>query len=102
MVPFSAIFQSVSLGISIRVEKRVGSSGSKGLVNLYANLLCVLVVLCLSTDCAMLIDRNNLPKHLFDIPDLDHSDNLCAERVAGPWTAHQGILVLRPATRMIL
>ena len=33
----------------------------------------------------MLIDRNDLPKHLFGIPDLDLSDDLCAERLAGPW-----------------
>ena len=35
--------------------------------------------------CAMLIDRNDLPKHLFGIPDLDLSEDLCAERLAGPW-----------------
>jgi hypothetical protein len=35
--------------------------------------------------CAVLIDRNDLPKHLFGIPDLDLSDDLCAERLAGPW-----------------
>jgi hypothetical protein len=33
----------------------------------------------------VLIDRNDLPKHLFGIPDLDLSDDLCAERLAGPW-----------------
>jgi len=38
-------------------------------------------------DCkkCLLIDRNDLPKHLFGIPDLDLSDDLCAERLAGPW-----------------
>ena len=33
----------------------------------------------------MLIDRNDLPKHLFGIPDLDVSEDLCAEPLAGPW-----------------
>jgi hypothetical protein len=33
----------------------------------------------------VLIDRNDLPKHLFGIPDLGLSDDLCAERLAGPW-----------------
>jgi len=33
----------------------------------------------------VLIDRNDLPKHLFGIPDLDLSDDLCAEPLAGPW-----------------
>jgi len=33
----------------------------------------------------VLIDRNDLPKHLFGIPDLDVSDDLCGERLAGPW-----------------
>jgi hypothetical protein len=33
----------------------------------------------------VLIDKNDLPKHLFGIPDLDLSDDLCAERLAGPW-----------------
>ena len=35
--------------------------------------------------CAVLIDRNDLPKHLFGIPDLGDSDDLCGERLAGPW-----------------
>ena len=34
---------------------------------------------------ALLIDRNDLPKHLFGIPDLDLSEDLCAEPLAGPW-----------------
>jgi hypothetical protein len=29
--------------------------------------------------------ENDLPKHLFGIPDLDLSDDLCCERRAGPW-----------------
>jgi hypothetical protein len=33
----------------------------------------------------VLIDRNDLPKHLFGIPDLDLSEDLCAEPLAGPW-----------------
>ena len=33
----------------------------------------------------MLIDRNDLPKHLFGNPDLDVSDDLCGEGLAGPW-----------------
>ncbi len=33
----------------------------------------------------MLIDRNDLPKHLFGIPDLEVSEDLCAETLAGPW-----------------
>jgi hypothetical protein len=33
--------------------------------------------------CAMLIDRNDLPNHLFGIPDLDLSEDLCAEPLAG-------------------
>jgi hypothetical protein len=32
--------------------------------------------------CAVLIDRNDLPKHLFRIPDLDLSYDLCAEPLA--------------------
>ena len=35
--------------------------------------------------CAVLIDRNDLPKHLFGIPDQDLSEDLCAEPLAGPW-----------------
>jgi hypothetical protein len=35
--------------------------------------------------CAVLIDRNDLPKHLFCVPDLDLSDDLCVEPLAGPW-----------------
>jgi hypothetical protein len=35
--------------------------------------------------CAVLIDRNDLPNHLFGIPDLDLSEDLCAEPLAGPW-----------------
>jgi hypothetical protein len=35
--------------------------------------------------CAPLIDRIDLPKHLFGIPDLDLSDDLCVEPLAGPW-----------------
>jgi len=35
--------------------------------------------------CAVLIDRNNLPNHLFGVPDLDLSDDLCVEPLAGPW-----------------
>jgi hypothetical protein len=35
--------------------------------------------------CAMLIDRNDLPNHLFGIPDLDLSEDLCAEPLAGTW-----------------
>ena len=31
--------------------------------------------------CAMLIDRNDLPKHLFGIPDLYVSDDLCDEHL---------------------
>jgi hypothetical protein len=34
---------------------------------------------------ALLIDRNDLPKHLCGIPDLDLSGDLCAESLAGPW-----------------
>ena len=33
----------------------------------------------------MPIDRNDLPNHLFGIPDLDLSGDLCAESLAGPW-----------------
>jgi hypothetical protein len=33
----------------------------------------------------MLIDRNDVPKHLFGIPELNLSEDLCAERLAGPW-----------------
>jgi hypothetical protein len=33
----------------------------------------------------VLIERNDLPKHLFRIPDLDLSNDLCAEPLAGPW-----------------
>jgi hypothetical protein len=33
----------------------------------------------------VLIDRNDLPNPLFRIPDLDLSDDLCAEPLAGPW-----------------
>ena len=33
----------------------------------------------------VLIDRNDLPKHLFGIPDLDLSEDPCAEALAGPW-----------------
>jgi hypothetical protein len=32
----------------------------------------------------VLIDRNDLPKHLFRIPDLDLSDDLCAEPSGRP------------------
>ncbi|HYY31626.1 MAG TPA: hypothetical protein VE860_27025 [Chthoniobacterales bacterium] len=32
----------------------------------------------------MLIDRNDLPNHLFGIPDLELSEDLCAEPLAGP------------------
>jgi len=34
---------------------------------------------------AVLIDRNDLPKHLFGIPDLDLSEDLCTEPLVGPW-----------------
>jgi hypothetical protein len=33
----------------------------------------------------MLIDRNDVPKHLLGILELDLSGDLCAERMAGPW-----------------
>lgn len=33
----------------------------------------------------MLIDRNDIPKHLFGIPDLEISEDLCAEPSVGPW-----------------
>jgi hypothetical protein len=33
----------------------------------------------------MLIERNDVPKHLFGILELDLSGDLCAERMAGPW-----------------
>jgi hypothetical protein len=33
----------------------------------------------------MLIERNDVPKHLFRILELDLSGDLCAERMAGPW-----------------
>ena len=33
----------------------------------------------------MLLDRDDVPKHLFGIPELDLSGDLCAERLAGPW-----------------
>ena len=33
----------------------------------------------------MLIDRNDLQKNLFGIPDLDLSDDLCAGPLAGSW-----------------
>jgi hypothetical protein len=36
-------------------------------------------------DCAMLIERKDVPKHLFAIPGLDLSEDLCAEPLAGPW-----------------
>ena len=39
----------------------------------------------LDYSCAMPIDRNDLPNHLFGIPDLDLSGDLCAEPLAGPW-----------------
>ena len=39
--------------------------------------------------CA-LIDRNDIPKHLFGIPDLDLSEDLCAEPLAGPWFRQHG------------
>jgi hypothetical protein len=35
--------------------------------------------------CAVLIDRNDLPKHLFGIPDLDLSEDLSAEPLGGSW-----------------
>src|SRR6516165_11466848 len=38
-----------------------------------------------SCRCGVLIDRNDLPKHLFGIPGLDVSDDLSGERLAGPW-----------------
>jgi hypothetical protein len=34
---------------------------------------------------AVLIDRNDLPKRLFGIADLDLSEDLCAEPLAGAW-----------------
>ena len=33
----------------------------------------------------MLIERNDVPKHLFGILELDLSGDPCAERMAGPW-----------------
>ena len=33
----------------------------------------------------MLIDKDDVPKHLFGIPELDLSPDLCPERLAGPW-----------------
>jgi hypothetical protein len=33
----------------------------------------------------VLIDRNDIPKHLFGIPDLELSEDLCAEPSVGPW-----------------
>jgi hypothetical protein len=41
--------------------------------------------------CAMPIDRNDLPNHLFGIPDLDLSEDLCAEPLAGPWFRLGGV-----------
>jgi hypothetical protein len=38
----------------------------------------------------VLIDRNDLPKHFFGIPDLDLSEDLCAEPLAGPWFRRDG------------
>jgi hypothetical protein len=35
--------------------------------------------------CAALIDRKDIPKHLFGMPDPDLSEDLCAEPLAGPW-----------------
>jgi hypothetical protein len=34
---------------------------------------------------AVLIDSKDLPHHLFGIPDLDLSEDLCAQPLAGPW-----------------
>ena len=63
------------------------SSGSKSLV--FFGPLIYKVSMCFdcslpSTDCAMLIERNDLPNQLFGIPDLDLSD-LCPEPLTGPW-----------------
>jgi hypothetical protein len=33
----------------------------------------------------VLIDRNDIPKHLFGIPDLELSEDMCAEPSVGPW-----------------
>ena len=33
----------------------------------------------------MPIDRNDLPNHLFGIPDLNLSEDLCAEPLTGSW-----------------
>ncbi|MBV8228101.1 MAG: hypothetical protein JO232_23250 [Verrucomicrobia bacterium] len=33
----------------------------------------------------MLIDRKDVPKHLFGIPELDLSGDLCAEPLSGQW-----------------
>jgi hypothetical protein len=32
-----------------------------------------------------MLDRNSTPSHLFDIPELDFSDDLFSDRLAGPW-----------------
>ena len=34
---------------------------------------------------AAIIDRDDAPGHLFNIPELDFSGDLFAERVGGPW-----------------
>ena len=34
---------------------------------------------------APIIDRNNVPSHLFSIPELDFSEDLFAEPLIGPW-----------------
>ena len=44
----------------------------------------------LDCGCAVLIDRNHLPKHLFSIPDLVLSEDLCAEPLAGSWLRFGG------------
>jgi hypothetical protein len=78
-VLFSAIFHGVSVGNFHQgrnlwkvAEAKVWSF----LVNPPTKFLCVLIILYLPTDYAMLIERNDLPNQLFGIQDLS---DLCPE-----------------------
>ena len=46
----------------------------------------------------MLIDRDDVPKRIFGIPELDVSEDLYAERLAGSWFRLRAVGLLVPVT----
>jgi hypothetical protein len=75
----------VALGLGKRrhAAREIDCSGALGIDSLPGRWLPALRRWIIG--CAVLIDRNDPPKHLFGIPDLDLSRDLSAEPLAGPW-----------------